>query len=74
VLAGEVVLAMRDEYARTLEDIVFRRMMIGLSADQGRPLYEPIADIAAAEAGWDDARRRAEIESLNAFSDSLRVS
>jgi glycerol-3-phosphate dehydrogenase len=74
VLAAEVALAMRDEYARTLEDIVFRRMMIGLSADQGRPLYEPIADIAAAEAGWDDARRRAEIESLNAFSDSLRVS
>ena len=41
---------MREEFALTLEDIVFRRTMIGFDPDQGRPQYNAIAAIAAAEA------------------------
>ena len=73
VLAAEVVFAIREEMARTLSDIVHRRLMIGLDADQGRPLYEMIAAIAAQEAGWDDDERHAQLRSLHAYSDSLRV-
>ena len=48
-------------------------MMLGLSADQGRPLYESIAQIAATERGWREERVADELESLRAYSDSFRV-
>jgi glycerol-3-phosphate dehydrogenase len=73
VLAAEVVFAIREEMARTLTDIVHRRIMVGLAADQGRPLYETIAAIAASEFGWDDAERHAELARLRRYSDSLTV-
>ena len=73
VLAAEVVFAVRTEMARTLEDIVFRRLTIGFDADQGRPLYEMIAAIAAGELGWSDAERHAQLEVLTAYSDSFGV-
>ncbi|MDH3351952.1 MAG: glycerol-3-phosphate dehydrogenase/oxidase, partial [Gammaproteobacteria bacterium] len=73
VLAAEIVFAIRDEMARTLIDIVHRRLMLGLAADQGRPLYEIIAAIAADEAGWTDAERHAQIKALHDYSDSFGV-
>jgi glycerol-3-phosphate dehydrogenase len=63
-----------EELPRTLIDIVYRRMMIGLDADQGRPHYDRIAELAAAEFGWGDRRRADELRSLRAYSDSLRRS
>ena len=72
VLEAEVAFAVRHEFARTLADVVYRRLMIGLNADQGRPLYRRAAEIAAAEAGWDDSRRDRELAELEAYSDSFR--
>ena len=71
VLAAEVVFAIREEVARTLVDIVHRRLMIGLRADQGRPLYEMLAAIAADEFNWSESERFDELRSLHAYSDSL---
>ncbi|MDH3612271.1 MAG: glycerol-3-phosphate dehydrogenase [Gammaproteobacteria bacterium] len=73
VLAAEIVFAIREEMARTLIDIVHRRLMLGLNADQGRPLYEMLAVIAADEFGWSDSERHSQIMSLHAYSDSLGV-
>ena len=73
VLAAEVVFAIREEMPRTLIDIVYRRLMLGLDADQGRPLYEMVAAIAANELDWSDAERHAQIEALHAYSDSWGV-
>lgn len=73
MLAAEVALACRHEYAVTLVDVVFRRTMAGLAADQGRPLYGDIASVAAAECGWDESRKRSELESLLHYADSLRL-
>jgi len=56
-----------------LADIVHRRLMIGLDADQGRAQYEHIASVAAAEFAWDDAERDAQLRALIAYSDSLGV-
>jgi glycerol-3-phosphate dehydrogenase len=72
VLAAEVAFAIRDEMATTLVDIVHRRMMIGLDADQGRPSYAAVADLAARELSWSDARRRTELDALVAYGDALR--
>ncbi|MGI9272673.1 MAG: glycerol-3-phosphate dehydrogenase [Woeseiaceae bacterium] len=72
VLAVEVVFALREEMARSLVDVVHRRMMLGLSADQGRELYETIAAIAAEECDWDAATAAAELAALREYSDSFR--
>ena len=73
LLEAEVLFAIREEMARTLVDIVHRRLMIGLDADQGRAKYEPIASVAAAEFAWDDGERDAQLSALIAYSDSLGV-
>jgi glycerol-3-phosphate dehydrogenase len=73
VLAAEIVFAVRSEFAKTLADIVFRRCMLGLDSDQGRPLYTSIADIAADELGWDAREKSRHLVELVEFSDSLRV-
>ena len=72
-LAAEVCFVIREEFPQTLIDIVYRRMMIGLDADQGRGLYERIAATAGVELGWTDDERRAELTKLEAYADSLRV-
>ena len=74
VLAAEVAFAIREEMAVTLTDIVHRRLMLGLDADQGRALYAPIAELAAVEFGWDAQKSAAEVQALIAYSDSFRVS
>ncbi len=73
VLAAEVVFALRDEFAVTLTDIVFRRLMIGFDADQGRDLYEDIAALAAEEAGWGPEETTQQLEGVRAYARSLRV-
>jgi glycerol-3-phosphate dehydrogenase len=70
---AEVAYVVVNELPRTLVDIVFRRMMIGLDADQGRPHYARIAELTAAENGWDETRRAYELGLLLAHADSLRV-
>ena len=57
--------------AKTLADIVYRRLMIGLSADQGRPMYVQVAALAASELSWSEQHRERELESLNRYSDSF---
>jgi len=74
VLAAEVPFAIRDEFAKSLGDIVFRRMMVGLSADQGRPLYETIAGLAAQKLGWSVDAKNRQLDELREYSDSLLVS
>ena len=71
--AAEVALVTGEEMPRTLTDIVYRRMMIGLDADQGRPHYAKIAELAAAELGWDGSRVADELRALRATADALRV-
>ena len=73
VLAGEVVFAIREEMARTLTDIVHRRLMLGLDADQGRNHYDAIASIAANEFAWSAQTKEDELRALRRHSDSLRV-
>jgi len=72
-LAAEVAFVVREEFATTLADIVFRRMMTGFDADQGRSLYNAIASSAAAETGWSTEETQAELQALIDYADSLRV-
>ena len=48
-------------------------MMIGFDADQACNLYEDIAAIAAAEAGWGSGHTKQQLEELGEYAESLRV-
>lgn len=71
ILAAEITFVAQQEMPHTLADIVYRRTMLGLTADQGRSLYTEIAGIAAAALGWDERRKTQEIDALRQYSDSL---
>lgn len=69
VLAAEVALAVRDEFARALTDIVHRRTMLGLSPDAGAELVPAIVELASSELRWSPAeaeRQLADLASHNA--------
>ncbi len=65
-LAAEVVMAVRDEGAVTLGDILLRRILVGLGADMGLSAAPTCADVAVRHLGWDEARARAEVAGYEA--------
>lgn len=73
MLAAEVAFVVRHELARHLTDIVHRRTMVGLSGGLGEPLAGAIADVAAAELGWDAAEKNREVKALHAWNARLRL-
>ena len=74
VLAAEVALAVREEFAYQLSDIVHRRLMIGLSANLGAHLTLAVASIAATELGWDSEEAERQLGELNMHNARLRRS
>ncbi len=72
VTAAEVVVAVRDEGARTLTDILHRRTMVGLEPALGLDIAEDVAAFAAGQLGWDDTRVRAEIDALRDYVTRLQ--
>jgi glycerol-3-phosphate dehydrogenase len=60
-LAGEVVFAIREEGARTLEDILLRRVLVGLNADVGLTAAPIAAQIAVTHAGWSEETAKREV-------------
>jgi len=64
VTIGEVLYGMREEMALRLSDIIFRRTDM---AQAGCPIQEnlqKVSEIMSGELGWDEIRRRQEIESV----------
>ncbi len=73
VLAAEVVFAIRHEYAKNLTDLMQRRLMLGLSADQGKQVTDAVTAIAAAEFQWDEPELERQIGMLRAHNARLKV-
>ena len=67
VTAAEVVYAARHEMALTLADALIRRTEAGSAGHPGADAVEAAAALMAAEHGWDEPRRRAEIASVDSF-------
>ena len=59
LVAAEVVVAVEQEGAAHLTDILHRRTMIGLEPGWGREIHREVAELAAPLLGWsaDDVRR-----------------
>jgi glycerol-3-phosphate dehydrogenase len=63
---GQAVHAIEYEGARTLTDVMLRRLTIGMSAGRGRDGAETVAALLARRLNWDTDRVRAEIDTLDA--------
>ena len=72
VMRAEVVYAIRNEFALSLIDIVHRRLMIGLSADQGAHMADTIAGIAASELNWSGSGKAAQLQMLQTYNQRLK--
>jgi glycerol-3-phosphate dehydrogenase len=59
---AQVLYGVREEGARTLSDIVLRRMRLGITASRGLPQAEKIARIAGGELTWSDDERRHQLD------------
>lgn len=60
-VGAELVLAFRDEFARTLTDALVRRTMVGMDAGNGLDSVERAARILAEHFGWDAERVEREV-------------
>lgn len=60
-IMAQVVYAVRNEMARTLPDIVMRRTGIGTLGNPGEDVLRKVAQVAAKELKWDQARVEKEI-------------
>lgn len=67
VLEAEVLHAVREEMAVTLEDVVLRRTDLGTAQYPGDAAIARCADLMASETGWGEERRREEIARLERF-------
>lgn len=60
---AQVVVAVVDEAARTLADVIDRRLVLGTTGKVSPTAIRRIADIAGPLLGWDESRRRDEVHS-----------
>ena len=58
---AQVAYSVQEEGARTLQDIVLRRMQIGISAFRGLPQAGKIADVAGAQLKWSSDETAAQV-------------
>jgi glycerol-3-phosphate dehydrogenase len=64
-LEAEVAWAARHELALSLDDVLARRTRLAQELpDRGESIAPRVAAIMAAELGWDEARRRAEVDAF----------
>lgn len=64
VIKAEVVHAVREEMARKLGDVVFRRTDLATAEHPGEEALRACADLMAAELGWGEGRIQQELEDV----------
>jgi glycerol-3-phosphate dehydrogenase len=69
---AQVLLGVREEGAKTLSDIILRRMHLGISAGRGDQQAEKIAALAGKELGWSDDEIKHRVEQFRADLDKNR--
>lgn len=66
ILPAEIVLAVRDEMACRLADVVFRRTGLGSAGHPGEAALHVVASLTASELGWTPERTREELADVGA--------
>ena len=68
ILAAEVGFVIKYENAVTLIDIIYRRMMLGLSENRRVELVDRISEIAATNLNWSRHERKNQVQAANHYS------
>ncbi|HEY1638952.1 MAG TPA: glycerol-3-phosphate dehydrogenase C-terminal domain-containing protein, partial [Rhizomicrobium sp.] len=63
-IGAQVLFAIREEAALTMDDVVMRRTGIGQLGNPGADRLRRVADLMASELGWDDARKANELATV----------
>ena len=66
-IGAEVVLAVREELAEDLADVLLRRTMVGLGREVGIGADRRMADVAVRHLGWDASRATEEVAAYRTF-------
>ena len=72
-IGAEMVFAMRHEFARTLADVLARRVLLAFQPGHGLESAGAIADLIGERFGWDQERRAAEVAGYEAWLSHLAV-
>jgi glycerol-3-phosphate dehydrogenase len=64
VIKAEVLYAAREEMAQALSDVVLRRTELGSGGNPGHVILEQCANLLGDELGWDNERRKTEIDKV----------
>lgn len=73
LVLAEILLAVREEEAVHVSDVVMRRVMVGWGADLGRRTAPAVAQAMAVELGWDAARIADELAQYEAYLTRFEV-
>jgi glycerol-3-phosphate dehydrogenase len=71
-IEAEIVHAVRSEWALSLGDVLLRRNALGLAPCQALDCLERVADLMGGVLGWDQQRRRKEIEAYRREVEPMR--
>lgn len=72
-IGAEMIFAVRHEFARTLADVMARRVLLAFAPGHGLEAVPAIADLLGQRVGWDAARRSAEISGYHRWLSHLEV-
>lgn len=72
-IRAELVFAVRHEYARTLADVLARRVLLAFEPGHGVEVLDDAVEVLAAELGWDADQRKAEAEEYVGWLSHLAV-
>ena len=72
-IGAELVFAVRHEFARTLTDVLARRVLLAFEPGHGLAAVDRAAALLGDRLGWDDDRLKAEIEGYRRWLSHLAV-
>lgn len=72
-LAAELVFAVNEEFARTLTDVLARRLLLAFEPEHALDALDRITTILGDRLDWDDERRGAEVAEYRKWLDRLAV-
>ena len=72
-IGAELVFAVRHEFARTLADVLARRVLLAFEPGHGLASVDRAAEILGAELGWDTERRKEEIADYQRWLTHLAI-
>jgi glycerol-3-phosphate dehydrogenase len=72
-IGAELLFAVRHEFARTLADVLARRVLLAFEPGHGLETVARAAELLGDRLGWDEARRAAEIEEYRRWLGHLAV-